>query len=222
MELPTDQLQAPSAPTRSIGTNDSGTTVLAAYGEALLKADTGALAAVEYLWLSGASEQACRVAGTLTSIKRLVVHDWRPRDLSTLGGLRQIKSLSIAGSAKLKSLLGIEQLGTLEELILFDCCGYVSVEQIGCLTRLKTLCIEGGFRKSLRLETLQPLEGLKGLENLRLASMRVADRSLAPLRALRNLRSTFITAQFAKGELRDLARALPLARGEFLDSNRDV
>jgi hypothetical protein len=52
--------------------------------------------------------------------------------------------------------------------------------------------------------------------------MSVADGSLAPLRSLVGLRSIFVTAQFRAPELRALANALPLARGEFLDSHRNV
>lgn len=221
MDIPFAQLQAPAPPTRSIDTKNSSLTVLTVYGEALLKADINALEKVEYLWLSGATEQACRVVGTMHSLTRLVVHDWRSGDLSTLRDLSQLRSLSLAGSPRLKNLKGLEELTALKELILFDCGSYTSVGPISRLTQLKTLSIEGGFTVPLRLESLKPLAGLIGLENLRLASMRVTDGSLAPLRTLSKVRSTFITAQFAASELRELARALPLAHGEHLDSNRE-
>lgn len=222
MDIPSSQLMAPSPPMRSLDQRAKDVGVLAIYGAALVDLEVSQLEGVEYLWLSGAAEPACRVAGSISSLRRLVVHDWRSPGLSPLRELKQLKSLSIAGSPKLQSLVGIEGLSELDELILFDCCGFTSVQPIRELKMLKTLCLEGGFNKSLRLDTLEPLHGLICLENIRLASMNVADGSLAPLRSLTRLRSTFITRQFREAELQALARALPLARGEHLDSHRNT
>jgi len=203
------------------GRRDSAS-ALAVFGSALRDANTNALEGVESLWLSGAPGPACRIAGSIRTLRRLVVHDWRSPDLLPLRELHLLESLSIAGSPKLKSLVGIEGLSCLDELILFDSTGFTSIDSVRHLTGLKTLCVEGGFNKSLRLDTLEPLHGLVNLESLRLASVTVADGSLAPLRSLTGLRSIFITAQFRAPELRALAEALPLARGEHLDSHRNA
>jgi hypothetical protein len=222
MEIPSSQLMAPSPPMLSLDERCESASVLAVYGSALLDANTSALEGVEYLWLSGAPVSACRIAGSIPTLRRLVVHDWRSPDLIPLRELHHLESLAIAGSSRLKSLVGIEGLRHLKELILCDCIGFTSIDSVRHLTGLETLCVEGGFNTSLRLDTLEPLHGLVALERLRLASMSVADGSLAPLRSLVGLRSIFVTAQFRAPELRALANALPLARGEFLDSHRNV
>ena len=82
------------------------------------------------------------------------------------------------------------------------------------------MCLEGGFSKPLGVDTLEPLSGLFELQELRLASIRVSDRSLRPLESLRNVRSVFIAGTFPREELRRLAMALPDAHGEYLDSAR--
>ena len=84
------------------------------------------------------------------------------------------------------------------------------------------MCLEGGFSATLRVESFEPIGALKNLERLRLASVTVEDKSLRPLRALEMLRDVFINDLFSVAEMRDLAAALPLARGEFLDSHRDA
>jgi hypothetical protein len=58
------------------------------------------------------------------------------------------------------------------------------------------------------------------LRRLRLAGIRVVDKSLGPLHGLTALRSVFIAYNFPKPELRALAAALPQAKGEFLDTYR--
>ena len=140
--------------------------------------------------------------------------------IASLRPLAGLASLAVTQSPKLKSLSGVESLGRLRELILSDNCGYRSVDEIADLTDLESLCLEGGFSKALTLETLQPLSGLGGLRTLRLAALRVRDKSLHPLGSLQNLRDVFIAATFPAGELAWLAEALPKARGAFLDSHR--
>ena len=104
--------------------------------------------------------------------------------------------MSPAPSSRLRppscSLDGIEALGRLRTLILFDVGG----------------------------EDLSPLAGLAGLARLRLASLRVADASLRALHGLLGLRDVFVADMFPPEEMRALAAALPEARGEWLDTYR--
>jgi hypothetical protein len=218
MDIPSAELQAPSSPLRVLPDTDG--VELAIYGEALVKGGVGALPNLKYLWLSGASSEACRIAGTIRSLRRLVVHDWRAPDLKHLSRLVELESLAIAGAPRLKSLDGIGELADLQSLILSDCCGYTSLKPIQNLVGLRTLCLEGGFSTILRVESFEPIGALKKLERLRLASVKVQDKSLRPLRALKMLRDVFINDLFSVAEMRGLAAALPLARGEFLDSHR--
>ena len=175
---------------------------------------------LEYLWVSGIREKEVAIVGGMTWLRRLVVHDLRVSTLQAFASLGRLRSLSVAGSPKIKSLNGLERLNGLTELILFDCCNYATIEQIAALASLETLCLEGGLSKPLTIESLEPLARLTELRRLRLASIRVMDQSLRPLHGLDRLRDVFIAKMFPVSELRAAAAALPAAHGEFLDSHR--
>jgi Leucine-rich repeat (LRR) protein len=221
MLIPSTELQAPSIPLGSLQ-GAGGASAVAVFGSALAREGTGNLSSAKSLWLSGATVEACNLVAELTGLESLVVHDWRAADLEPLARLSKLKTLAIAGSSRLKRLDGVQALHNLESLILFDNCGYTSIAPVARATSLQTLCLEGGFSKQLRIDSLAPLEGLTSLVRLRLASISVADGSLSPLHGLQQLRNVFIAKNFRASELRALALALPLAKGEFLDSNRPV
>lgn len=178
------------------------------------------LRGLQYLWTSRLPVSGAEAVGQLVQLERLVVHEYRPADLRPLSALRNLKRLAIVGSSALKSLQGLEPLTNLRELLLLHNCNYSDLSPLATLVNLETLCLEGGFSKSLRVESLRPLAQLRRLERLRLAGIRVVDKSLEPLQGLTLLRSVFIARNFPKPELRALGAALPEARGEFLDSYR--
>lgn len=193
---------------------------LAVDGRDLKVEELAHLRRLQYLWTSRLPETGAEAVGRLVQLERLVIHEYRPTDLRPLSGLRRLKRLAIVGSPKLRYLAGVEQLRDLRELILFDNCNYSDLQPLSSLARLETLCLEGGFSKSLRVDSLSPLAELRRLRRLRLAGIRVVDKSLRPLQGLTSLRSVFIARNFPKPELRGLAAALPKAKGEFLDSYR--
>jgi hypothetical protein len=175
---------------------------------------------LDRLWVSGVREREFEILATMTWLRSLTIHDLRVATLRSLSTLVGLKSLRIAGSPRIKSLDGLEELTRLNELILFDCCNYSTVAQIKTLIALDTLCLEGGFSKPLRIDSLAPLSRLMNLRRLRLASIRVADKSLRALHGLHELRDVFIAKMFPDSELQAAAYALPLARGEYLESFR--
>ena len=172
------------------------------------------------LWINGVSEAAVNVVASLTSLRHLVIWNLRAADLRLVSGLRNLERLAIVHSAKVRSLSGLEALTSLRELITFGSCNFASLEEIGCLSALDTLCLEGGFSKPLRVTSLSPLAGLTQLRRLRLASIRVEDKSLRPLHGLAALRDVFVAKMFPAAELRALAKALPEVQGEYVDEFR--
>lgn len=219
MEMPHAQLLAPGVLDGNEEAIASGAS-LAIDGREIKEQDLTSLRQLRYLWTSRLPESEAEAVGRVAQLERLVVHDYRPADLKPLAGLHRLKRLAIVGSSKLRSLAGVEQLNELRELILFDNCNYSDLRPLSSLATLDTLCLEGGFSKKLRVDSLRPLAELERLTQLRLAGIQVGDKSLAPLQGLSRLRSVFIARNFPKPELRALAVALPLAKGEFLDSYR--
>lgn len=219
VDLPT--LSAPFRPSVDVARIDPGARTVAVMGSARDLHRIAGVPALERLWISGVDPKNAHIIGAAASIEELVVHDLRIADLRWLNSLTRLRSLAIAGSSRLKRLDGIESLARLTSLTLFDV-GLDDLAGISALRELRTLCVEGGMSTSrpLRLQTLEPLASLANLERLRLASVRVADQSLRPLRNLVNVRDVFIADMFPPNELRALALALPDARGEWLDTYR--
>jgi len=176
---------------------------------------------LEYLCISIVDSSAAGIVGQIPALRRLVIHDLRVNDLRAFSDLSHLDDLAIVGSSKLKSISGVENLRNLRSLILCDNCNYDSVADLATLSALETLWLEGGMSKLLRISTLAPLERLHRLERLRLASIRVADGSLRSLHGLASLREVFIAKAFSPAEFRGLAKALPHARGQFVDSYRE-
>ena len=220
MELPSAELVAPGPVAATIADIDSEATVAAADGRAADLSRLATLRRLQALWISRVNERGARALGGLAALRRLVIHDLRVHDIRAIAPLGGLDTLAIAGSPALTSLAGLESLQRLRTLILFDSCNYGSLDPLVPLRALEVLCLEGGFSKPLRVATLAPLGHLAQLRRLRLASVRVADRSLRPLHGLRRLREVFIARAFPAAEFRALAAALPEVRGEYVDSFR--
>jgi hypothetical protein len=220
MDMPHSELLSPMPVLDTVSEGSGDARVVAVYGRARGLVHLHQSQRLEFLWISGVDVRSAEVVGQIPALRRLVVHDLRMADLRAFSSLRCLQDLAIVGSPRLKSLDGIEDLRALRRLILFGNCNYGGVAQLALLGDLETLCLEGGVSKSLRLPTLGPLEQLRSLRRLRLASIQVADRSLRPLYSLSSLREVFIAKTFPPGELRALAMALPEAHGEFLNSYR--
>ncbi len=219
-DMPSLEIRAPMLPTESVSEVPREASVAAVFGRARDFDVLQERQNLEKLWVSGGNASTYEVLGCLKGVRQLVIHNYRAESIEPLAQLTDLTSLAIAGSVKLKSLAGIERLRNLRTLILFANCGYSEIVPLAGLTSLETLCLEGGMAKSLKVESLKPLENLSSLVTLRLASIRVIDKILRPLHALVRLRKIFIANTFAPDELQSLAHALPLAHGEFLDSHR--
>jgi hypothetical protein len=220
MDLPAELIRAHGPVLDDLASVPADATRVCAFGRAKALERLGSLVGLQYLWLSGVAERACLALPRLPSLRELVIHDFRAASLAVVPNLPGLEVLAVCGSPKLKSIDGVQRHCRLRRLILFDCCNYRDLSPLRFLSQLRTLCLEGGFSTPLGVKTLEPLSGLVDLQELRLASIRVGDRSLRPLEGLRGLKSVFIAGTFPRAELRRVAMALPEARGEFLDSAR--
>jgi hypothetical protein len=220
MQLPSAELTAPTPIATTIAEVHPAATVASVDGRAADLDQLSSLHRLEELWISRLDELGARAIGGLTHLRKLVIHDLRLSDLRAFASLAALDTLAIAGSPALKSLIGLGSLTGLRTLILFDNCNYRSLDPLASLRTLEVLCLEGGFSKPLRLATLAPLADLRELRRVRLASVRVEDRSLRPIHGLHRLREVFIAKAFPPAEFHALAAALPELRGEHIDSFR--
>lgn len=219
-DLPSAELRAPSAPLSDLSGVPATADTLAAYGNAKHLDRLLLLASLQRAWLSGVPERTMQLLSSLRRLESLVVFGYRAPTFSALRPLSTINSLAIVGSSQLRSLAGVEALLHLQSLLLVDCTRIKDLEPLRHLPELQTLILEGGISKELRLPSLWPLAPLVTLRRLRLASIRVDDRSLEPLQGLTQLRDVFFADVFPRNEFRRLAAALPQASGDWLDHYR--
>jgi len=175
---------------------------------------------LEYLWISGVNPRAAETVAQLSRLHRLVIHDYRLRDLKPIDSLVNLESLMICGRSFMRSLAGLESLMRLKRLLLFQLTDYRTIEPVAALRAIETLCLQGAWAKNLRIDTLQPIASLSRLHELCLAEIRVADKSLRPLHDLHRLQRLFIADAFPRQEFLALSRALQNVRGEWLDTCR--
>jgi hypothetical protein len=173
------------------------------------------LKSLSTLWLSGLDKKSWHHLSGLNQIRKLIIFDWSLEDLQLLAGWN-LDYLAINGGSKLKSLKGIENQKKIHTLILFNCCNFENLDQLSGLENLVTLCLEGGFSKDLKVNTLEPLKSLVSLKHLRLASIRIKNRSLKPLHSLKALEDIFVAKVFGKKEHEELADALPAAHMDWM------
>jgi hypothetical protein len=222
MDLSQLELTAPGPIVEAITDESLASTTVVTYGRAKGLARLPLSRELRHLWISGVNNATVSVLGSLTRLQSLTIHDFRVADLNALTRLQTLAELAVAGSPKLKSLAGVERLPRLRSLVLFDNCNYHDIDRLRGLADLETLCLEGGMSKQLVLPSLEPIGHLVKLRRLRLASVRIADRSLQPLHGLTSLREVFIAKAFPSVEFRALASAIPNVRGEFVDSFRNA
>ena len=170
---------------------------------------------LEELWITDVSEEQMRIVERLTSLRVLVMnfvhlksppqlaslvrleclHCDHPNDawLGPIGSLHSLRSLHLMSIRQLTDFSGLRQLRNLRELLL------------------------SGLRwKTGHVRSFQGLDQLGKLELLYGGNLRFGDGSLAPLRALTNLRYLDLDNAFAMEECAALATALPRATGKIL------
>src|SRR5262245_18607812 len=219
-ELPHAETIAPAPPLLDLKPLSPAVETVSAYGKAKGLSRLEDFPRLRTLWISGLNDAQAGIVGRLSGLQSLVIHDLRVPSLQGFTRLAGLEPLAICGVSELKTLEGIQALRNLRELFLVIVTGLQALDPLAGLRNLETLSIDGGLYKNLRLASFTPLRGLEKLRRLRLAGVTVVDRTLRPLHGLSALRDVFIGEMFPKKELIDLARALPLARGEFLDRYR--
>ena len=179
------------------------------------------LANLRRVWASGLDAQHLASLGSLQA-EVLALQDVRVENLESIAHFIRLRSLALWNAPKLSSLRGVESLAHLEVFIVGDVKGPIELEPISRLNTVRTLSIEGGMYRSLRVPSLAPLRQLAQVERLRIASIRVDDRSLEPLSSMTNLTELFIANAFSLAQFAALANALPNAPGDSLRPVRET
>lgn len=163
---------------------------------------------LEHLEVWRSDDRALEVVGSLPGLRVLELPETRATNLDALAGLPALEVLSVGGN-RLRDVSGLAKVASLRAL-------WISVASLGHLdwaaplTQLRSLFFTGGLTT---LPTLAPLSGLGDLRHLVVGHVRIKDKSLRPLHALKALRTLEVPERFPLEEMAALAAALPNVQG---------
>jgi hypothetical protein len=162
------------------------------------------------LWARQANQEFIDEISLLENLEVLYVNGLTATSLAGLARNRKLKRLLLIGGTKVDSMEWAAGLpATLQVLFLEGFTRAPDIGPLGELAALVALGIEGGMDTHVRIATLKPLARLHDLRQLFLASTRVEDKSLAPLRGLTRLERLECTAHFPDAEFIALRDSLP-------------
>ena len=131
------------------------------------------------------------------------------RDLSPLANLRQLRVLKIDSPRAVTDFTPLVDLPALEILLIENAKHMTSLDWLVPLRdRLTVLGIEGSMWTRQRIPTLAPLAGF-AVEALFLTATTVADRSLAPLHTMPNLKFLGTARNASRAQFQALQAAKP-------------
>ena len=142
MEIPSREVWGASGPVlEDLRPLDRSATSVSAYGRAKALERLVECPQLERLWLSGVSARHVSLLAPMPRLRELVIHDFRVDSLDALPEFPILESLVVCGSAKLKSLEGLDRYCGLLQLILFACSNYRDLSPVGTLSHLDVLAL---------------------------------------------------------------------------------
>jgi hypothetical protein len=140
------------------------------------------------------SLELLRVLGRLPALRAACLFrvNWRGLDPSLVVECHSLEHLMISGTLRLDDLSWLRKLPALRTLYHSDIKS-VALETLPRLPRLRGFQLQGGMNAALKVGSLAPLARLRGLRYLSLG-VQPAERSLKPLRVMRELRDLNVPA----------------------------
>jgi len=203
------RMTVPPPVTGDLAALDRPPSRLAILGQTLNIDRLAAFPPVEALWLGDVNERQFKAVLPLIDPLYLHLDGLRVADLSPLAGLSRLQALEIRWNTKVSDLAFLEALAGLRLLCLSHCPKLRDLSAIAALRELRILELSGGMWSTLKPDTLAPLAALRNLQGLCLKSIRVGDRSLAPVARLTQLQELELSNQFPTEEYARLSVALP-------------
>jgi hypothetical protein len=168
-------------------------------------------------WLYSVNQDFLEELAELPAIEQLFIDGSTATDLTPLHRLRQLRRLFVNGGTKIQSMDWVVGLPPLEALAIENFKRVLHLDPFASLTSLTALGIEGSIWTRMRVATLAPLSGLRGLRYLFLTNLTALDDSLRHLHPLAGLEVLQIGALFPDEELLRLRQALPRLRRDWFE-----
>ena len=160
---------------------------------------------IEKLWLIGAKEKDIEQIFSIHQPKYVSLYQFLAKDLSCLENLNKCETLITEWNTKATELWNIESNPNLRKLAIRDYSKISDLSPLEKATHIKSLSLDGGMDKKLKVDSLKPISRLTQLEYLRLTNIKVADESLEPISHLRNLVTLELSNQFPTKEYANLS-----------------
>jgi hypothetical protein len=138
--------------------------------------------------------------------------------IDELSRLTNLCKLELEGNTKISSIACIGVMKKLQSLSFNNCPVTIDLDALSACKELKYLSLSSRYAKAMKIASLAPLSALDKLERIALVNVRVGDKKLTPLHALIKLTQLELPIFFPNGEFAALAKALPNARGRWIDS----
>ncbi|QTD36367.1 hypothetical protein JL193_09355 [Polaribacter batillariae] len=163
---------------------------------------------IEKLWLIGAKEKDIEQIFSIHQPKHISFYQFLAKDLSCLESLNKCETLIMEWNTKATELWNFKSNLNLSKLAIRDFSKISDLSLLEKATQIKSLSLDGGMDKKLKVDTLKPLSKLPQLEFLRLTNIQVSDESLEPISNLGNLKILELSNQFPTIEYAKLAAKL--------------
>ena len=137
--------------------------------------------------------------------KYVSLYQFLAKDLSCLENLNKCETLITEWNTKATELWNVKSNRNLKKLAVRDYSKISDLSKLAEATQIKSLSLDGGIDKKLKVDSLKPLSKLTQLEYLRLTNIKVANESLVPLSNLRNLKILELSNQFPTKEYASLS-----------------
>ncbi len=144
-------------------------------------------------------------------VRTLSIQEVRATSIDGVQRLGRLRYLAINWATRLSDLAPLTALSKLEVLSLIDTPKAGDLTPLTDLSQLRALEFSGGMWNKNRAQTLEPLSGLRWLEELRMTNLAVQSGGLRPLSALTALKSLTLTNQFETSDYAYLSVHLPRA-----------
>ncbi len=138
-------------------------------------------------------------------------------DLSPLCKLPKLKILRLYGIRKAKDFVPLLNIDNLESLLIENAKNLYSLKIFTNAHNLKALGIEGSMWTKQKIESLEPLAGLKSLEALFMSSVQLKDKKLNYLAKIPNLKFLNCARFSSKREFDELKELMPKLQCSWFD-----
>ncbi len=160
---------------------------------------------IEKLWLIGAKEKDIEQIFSLHQPKYVSLYQFLAKDLSCLESLNKCETLITEWNTKATNLWNFKSNPNLKKLAIRDYSKISDLTALEYATQIKSLSLDGGMDKKMKVNTLKPISKLSQLEYLGLSNISVKDNSLQPIEKLTNLKILELSNQFPTKEYANLA-----------------